>query len=381
MKKLLFLPVFVLMLCSWTGTVFAMGEQDAVGKVPAQLSEYWTEGSVAAENLNAYMQAVTDEASPDYIPVEDRIAVFDLDGTLMCETYPFCFEYMVFSDYVLNHSDKMQDEVVAVAQEIADAAGKEKPDGMSTRQASAGAVAYQGMTMSEIAEMVRDFKGSEAWGFSGMTRGEAYYKPMVELFNALLENDFTVYVVTATERNIVRELINGTLDIPPSCVIGTEYGYRASGQGEEADGDYTFQPSDRIVFDGTYEGENAKTCKVDAIVREIGQQPVLAFGNSSGDLAMEIYTTSNNPYKSAAYMVVADDEEREYGDTAGAEEKKKTYAEQGIGIISMKDDFRTIYGDDVVKTNPDDPDDPNTDRETIFQVLGSVFPGRAEAIS
>jgi len=368
MKKLLFLPVFVLMLCSWTGTVFAMGEQDAVGKVPAQLSEYWTEGSVAAENLNAYMQAVTDEASPDYIPVEDRIAVFDLDGTLMCETYPFCFEYMVFSDYVLNHSDKMQDEVVAVAQEIADAAGKEKPDGMSTRQASAGAVAYQGMTMSEIAEMVRDFKGSEAWGFSGMTRGEAYYKPMVELFNALLENDFTVYVVTATERNIVRELINGTLDIPPSCVIGTEYGYRASGQGEEADGDYTFQPSDRIVFDGTYEGENAKTCKVDAIVREIGQQPVLAFGNSSGDLAMEIYTTSNNPYKSAAYMVVADDEEREYGDTAGAEEKKKTYAEQGIGIISMKDDFRTIYGDDVVKTNPDDPDDPNTDRETIFQV-------------
>lgn len=368
MKKLLFLPVFVLMLCSWTGTVFAMGEQDAVGKVPAQLSEYWTEGSVAAENLNAYLQAVTDEASPDYIPVEDRIAVFDLDGTLMCETYPFCFEYMVFSDYVLNHSDKMQDEVVAVAQEIADAAGKEKPDGMSTRQASAGAVAYQGMTMSEIAEMVRDFKGSEAWGFSGMTRGEAYYKPMVELFNALLENDFTVYVVTATERNIVRELINGTLDIPPSCVIGTEYGYRASGQGEEADGDYTFQPSDRIVFDGTYEGENAKTCKVDAIVREIGQQPVLAFGNSSGDLAMEIYTTSNNPYKSAAYMVVADDEEREYGDTAGAEEKKKTYAEQGIGIISMKDDFRTIYGDDVVKTNPDDPDDPNTDRETIFQV-------------
>ena len=368
MKKLLFLLAFVLTSCSQTGAVFAMEEQDVTGKAPAQLSEYWTEGSGAAENLNAYLQAVTEEASPDYIPVEDRIAVFDLDGTLMCETDPFCFEYMVFSDYVLNHSDEMPEEVVAVAQEIADAAGKEKPDGMSTRQAAAGAVAYQGMTMSEIAEMVRDFKESEAWGFSGMTRGEAYYKPMVELFNALLENDFTVYVVTATERNIVRELIHGTLDIPPSHVIGTEYGYAASGQGEEADGDYTFQPADQIVFDGTYEGENAKTCKVDAIVREIGKQPVLAFGNSSGDLAMEIYTISNNPYKSAAYMVVADDEEREYGDTAGAEEKKKTYAEQGIGIISMKDDFRTIYGDNVVKTNPEDPDDPNTDRETIFQV-------------
>ncbi len=89
--------------------------------------------------------------------------------------------------------------------------------------------------------------------------------------------------------------------------------------------------------------------KVDAIVREIGQQPVLAFGNSSGDLAMEIYTISNNPRRSAAYMVLADDEVREYGDADSAEEKEKTYLELGIGIISMRDDFKTIYGDDVIK--------------------------------
>ena len=325
-------------------------EQQESGQEPALLSKYWAEGSEAAENLNAYLRDVTDASSPDYIPVEDRIAVFDLDGTLMCETYPFCFEYMVFSDFVLNHADEMPEDVVAVAQEIADAAGKEKPAGMSTRQAAAGAVAYQGMTMSEIAEMVRSFKESEAWGFDGMTRGEAFYKPMTELFDTLLENDFTVYIVTATERNIVRELIEGTLAIPPSHVIGTEYGYTATAQGEKADADYTFGPSDQIVFDGSYMGENAKTSKVDAIVREIGQQPVLAFGNSSGDVAMEIYTISNNPYKSAAYMVVADDEAREYGDAAGADEKKESYTKQGIGIISMRDDFKTIYGDGVQKT-------------------------------
>ena len=100
------------------------------------------------------------------------------------------------------------------------------------------------------------------------------------------------------------ELINGTLAIPPSHVIGTEYGYMATNQGEKADADYTFQPSDQIVFDGSYEEENAKTSKVDAIVRKIGQQPVLAFGNSSGDVAMTIYTITSNPYKSAAYMVM-----------------------------------------------------------------------------
>ena len=320
-------------------------------KSPALLSENWTEGSRAAASLNEYLAAVTDLASPDYIPVKDRIAVFDLDGTLMCETCPFCFEYMVFADYALSHADALPPEVIAVAREIEDAAGKAKPDGMSIRQAAAGAIAYKGMTMKEISEMVDAFKATPAWGFDGLTRGEAFYKPMVELFDALQANDFTVYIVTATERNIVREVIKGTLDIPPSHVIGTEYGYAATHQGEAADTDYTFQPEDLVVFDGNYYGENNKTSKVDAIVREIGQQPVLAFGNSSGDVAMEIYTISGNPHRSAAYQVVADDEVREYGNAESAVGKKADYAEKGIGVISMRDDFKTIYGENVTKGN------------------------------
>ncbi len=344
MKKISTLLLILLLLCLTSLPAAAENQ-------PALLTEYWTQDSAAAESLNAYLRAVTDEASPDYIPVPDRVAVFDLDGTLMCETCPFCFEYMVFADYALNSgSGTITGEVRAVAQEILDAAGGEKPSNMSTRQAAAAAIAYRGMTMQELAEMVRTFKESEATGFSGLKRGDAYYKPMLELFDALLENGFTVYIVTATERNIVREVIRGTLNVPPSHVIGTEYGYTAVSQGDTADTDYTFQPSDQIVFDGSYAGENAKTSKVDAIVREIGQQPVLAFGNSSGDLAMAIYTISNNPYRSAAYMVVADDVEREYGSADGADDKKASYESMGIGVISMRDDFGTIYGDGVQKT-------------------------------
>ncbi len=330
-------------------TVYAEGVRKAVAKEPALLSEYWAEGSVAASEINEYLRAVTDETSTDYIPVEDRIAVFDLDGTLMCETYPFCFEYMVFADYALKNADTLPGEIVAVAQEITDAAGGAKPADMSTRQAAAAAVAYKGMTVEELRQVVREFKSSDAWGFTGMTRGEAYYKPMVELFEKLQANDFTVYIVTATERNIVREVIAGTLHIPPSHVIGTEYGYTATNQGDAADADYTFKPSDRIVFDGNYYGENAKTSKVDAIVREIGQQPVLAFGNSSGDLAMAFYTISGNPYRSAAYIVMADDAVREFGNAESAAQKAAEYQAQGLGVISMRDDFATIYGDGVSK--------------------------------
>ena len=343
MKKLMAsLMAVVLALTGLAG--FALAEP--AGEEPFSL---WNPDAPALNALVEYLAAVTDEDSPDYIPVADRIAVFDLDGTLMCETDPFCFEYMVFSDYALNHADDMPEEVLAVAREIMDAAGGAKPSGMSARQAAAAAIAYKGMTMEELAQIVEDFKASEAWGFTGLTRGEAWYRPMVQLVEQLQANDFTVYVVTATERNIVRQVVAGVLDIPPSRVIGTEYGYTATNQGDAADADYSFQSDDQVVFDGNYYGENAKMSKVDAIVREIGQQPVLAFGNSSGDLAMEVYTITNNPYKSAAYMVLADDGAREWGDPEGAAEKKASYEAMGIGTISMRDDFLTIYGDGVAK--------------------------------
>ena len=311
----------------------------------------WNPDAPALNSLTEYLSAVTDEASPDFIPVKDRIAVFDLDGTLMCETDPFCFEYMVFADYALSRADQMPEDVLAVAREILDAAGGPKPSDMSVRQATAAAVAYKGMTMEELAAVVEKFKASEAWGFNGMTRGESWYRPMLQLVDQLQAKDFTVYVVTATERNIVRQIIAGVLDIPPSQVIGTEYGYTATNQGNAPDYDYTFQSDDRVVFDGRYYGENAKTSKVDAIVREIGRQPVLAFGNSGGDVAMAVYTISRNPYRSAAYMVVADDDVREWGDPADAAEKKASYEAKGIGTISMRNDFLEIYGDGVTK-NP-----------------------------
>ena len=310
----------------------------------------WRIDAEARTALVDYVAAVTDEWSGSYIPVEDRIAVFDLDGTLMCETYPRCFEYMVFVDYVLNNPVYTPTaDVLAVAQEIVDTKWQEKPSGISTRQAAAAAIAYAGMTPAELGEYVKGFMDSPAEGFTGMTRGEAFYRPMVELVDYLRDNDFTIYIVTATERNIVRAIVKDTLGIAPANVIGTEYGYTATGQGDTADGDYTFQATDKVVFDGTYYGENAKMSKVDAIVREIGRQPVLAFGNSSGDVAMCAYVVTDNPYPALAYIVLADDETREWGNYESAQAKIEGYSAQGIGTISMRDDFASIYGEGVEK--------------------------------
>ena len=352
--------VFALLLASCAAPTqpSAQAPQEATAEKPADAAAAptasfvsWTKDSASLKKLTDFVEAATTEGGAGYIPPEDRIAVFDLDGTLMCETYPWCFEYMVFADYALNNPNyQAPDDVKAVAQEILDSAWGDKPSGMSTRQAQAAAVAYAGLTPQELEDYVEAFKGSAAEGFSGMTRGQAWYKPMLEVVTYLQDNGFEVYVVTATERNIVRAVVHGTLNVDPAHVIGTEYGYKATGQGDEADGDYTFKQDDKVVFDGSYAGENAKTCKVDAIVREIGKQPVLAFGNSSGDVAMLVYTIASNPHPSASFMVLADDVEREYGDAEDAAEDRADWEKSGFTIFSMRDDFATIYGDGVTKT-------------------------------
>jgi len=91
--------------------------------------------------------------------------------------------------------------------------------------------------------------------------------------------------------------------------------------------------------------------KVQAIAKEIGKQPVLAFGNSSGDTSMLNYTVNNNKYKSAEFFLLCDDLERELGDTKKAEKCRKLANENGWVPVSMRDDFKTIYGKDVTRND------------------------------
>ena len=78
----------------------------------AELGEYWTEGSEAAQSLRDYVAKVTNPAdTANFIPEEDRIAVFDMDGTLVCETYYTYFDTMMFIEYCLNdHPERVSDQ-------------------------------------------------------------------------------------------------------------------------------------------------------------------------------------------------------------------------------------------------------------------------------
>ena len=122
-----------------------------------------------------------------------------------------------------------------------------------------------------------------------------------------------------------------------------------------------------VVFTGGFIQKNLNANKAIWIEREIGRRPVLAFGNSGSDTSMMNYVLDErNPYPSAAYMVVADDNVREWG-TQNWEEKSAQYEEQGYVPISMKNDFAEIYPEPISRA-----DTQYTEPETVDETIDEL---------
>ena len=312
----------------------------------------WNPEAPALKALIEYVEDVTDEASPNYIPEADRIATFDMDGTLCGELYPTYLEYYLLARRIFcDPSYQPDEEMLEFGRILRDhALDKSFPDGMDVLHGEHAARAYAGMTLTEFADFVTNQLVRDVDGFEGMTYADTFYLPMIEVVEYLQENDFKVYVCSGSDRFICRTFIEGILEIPYEQIIGMDVDIEATNE-DGADGlKYVYTSEDNIVRTDRLLIKNLKMNKVKAIVKEIGRQPVLSFGNSSGDVSMHNYTIFNNRYKSAAFMLIADDEERDYGNTEKVQPLKEKWEESGYHVISMKDDFRTIYGEDVVKT-------------------------------
>ena len=275
----------------------------------------WNPEAPALKALIEYVEAVTDESSPDYIPPADRIATFDMDGTLCAELNPTYLEYYLLAWRILKDPTYQPDaEMLEFGRMLRDhALDRSFPDHMDMLHATHAAKAYAGMTLTEFADFVTNCLVRDADGFDGMTYANTFYLPMVEVVEYLQDNDFKVYVCSGSDRFICRTYIEGVLDIPYERIIGMDVEVEATNQ-EGKDGlDYVYTADDTIVRTDRLLIKNLKMNKVAQIVKEIGRQPVLSFGNSGGDVSMHNYTIFNNRYRSAAFMLIADNEEQDYG--------------------------------------------------------------------
>lgn len=316
----------------------------------------WTDGAESKKQMIDYMTAITSEGGADYIPPERRIAVFDLDGTLFGETNPIYFDHSLLLYRVLqdeSYKDKASDFEKETAYKILEGIREDKyPEGMDMMHGQAVASAFSGMTVDEFVDYCKEFRKEAAPGYDGLLREDMFYKPMLQIIDYLESNDFKVYVVSGTDRLILRGIVEDKLDLPFSQVIGSDETIVASGQGDTDGLEYVFTDKDDLVLGGDFVIKNLKMNKVWVIAQEIGEQPVLSFGNSTGDSSMAEYVTSDNEYRSLAFMLCCDDTEREYGNEKKAEKMQGLCSEFGWVPVSMKNDWKTIYGDGV-KKNPD----------------------------
>ncbi len=308
--------------------------------------EYWTEDSPAMKSVIAYVSEITDEKSDKYVPEAERIAVFDSDGTLYGELFPTYVDQCLMI-HRLVHDDTYEGipEDVDYCRELEKALlnGTEKPKAPRS-SGNIIAEAFKDFTVEEYREYVRKFMSEPVAGFEGMTYADGYYKPMISLVKYLSENGFKVYINSGAEVNMLRELSKDALGkyIPSYQVIGTRYGFTATAQGDTKARDYTPTADDKITFDGTVKFKDLKLNKVISIINDLGISPLLAFGNSSGDLAMAQYVMQHG---GKAYMLLCDDTERDHGDIEVAAAFKEDCDKLGIETVSMKNEFATIYGD------------------------------------
>ncbi len=319
----------------------------------------WTEHAPAVADLIAYVKSVTEKGSENYIPPEERLAVTDMDGTLFCETDPTYFDFMLLVYRVLedpDYKDRASEHERQVVEEIRTLVetGVLAPN-LEVEVGKCIASAFSGMTVSDFIEYVRARGEAPSSCYDGMTAGEAFFRPMLQVMDYLQDNGFSVFICSGTDRMVIRSIVGGEMDIAPRQIIGTDETIVARDQGETKDSEYLYAADDELVLGGELLNKNLQMSKVSLIAQEIGQQPVLCFGNSMGDTSMANYVTAGNPHSTRVFMLLCDDTVRESGNPEKAEKMLAHCRENGWIPISMRDDWTTVFGPGVTKKAVHDP--------------------------
>ena len=337
--------------------------------------EFWNSDAPSLNNLKNYMKDICDPNSKNFIPFSDRIAVFDMDGTILGEKNPTYLEYIFYKYFVENNKNldnytQHLDIIRRIDLFIANN-GSDYGD-LEIDQFIWQAKGFKNWTIKQSEDFLDKFLDKDIENFNNLKFKNLFYKPMIEIFNFLDLNSFQIFIVSGSERILLKYLVskylNTTQPFKIDHCIGTDVELIATGELQNyqedvlADDHYVYQHNDSILKSGNGISKNLYMGKVRRIIREIGKQPVLGFGNSNGDVAMLNYVTTGNKYKSKGFMVVADDVKREYGvdtiidgvvNTTNSDELKRKWesSDYGYQVISMRDDWKTIYGDNVTIKN------------------------------
>ena len=285
----------------------------------------------------AFVERVTKEGSPDFVPPPERIATFDNDGTLWAEQ-PIYFQVQFALDRVKalapqhpEWKDKEPFNHLIAGDMKAFTAGGEKS------LLAVMAAAHTGMTTEEFEKIVKDWLATAKHPKTGRRYAEMVYQPMLEILAYLRANGFKTFIVSGGGVEFMRAFAERTYGIPPEQVIGSQGKLKL----ELRDGRPVLVKLPEVQFVDDKEG------KAVGIQTFIGRRPIAAFGNSDGDFQMLEWTTAGKGAR-FALIVHHTDAEREWSYDRDSHVGKLTRGldeapRRGWTVVSMKDDWKTVF--------------------------------------
>ena len=284
-----------------------------------------------------FVEAVTKQGSPDFVPVPERIATFDNDGTLWAEQPIYTQVFFIvdrIKDLASQHPEWQTQEPFASVL-------KGDPRGV-TAGGEAGVAAlltatHSGMTTDEYSRTVSEWIATAKHPKTAQPFTSMVYQPMLELLDYLRANGFKTFIVSGGGIEFMRPWAEKVYGIPPEQVIGTSGDLKL----DMKDGKLVLLKLPSVAHNDDKEG------KPIGIQRHIGRRPIAAFGNSDGDLQM-LQWTCYSPGLRLCLYVHHTDAGREWaydrGSHIGALDKGLDEAKlRGWIVVDMKDDWKRVF--------------------------------------
>jgi hypothetical protein len=296
----------------------------------------WNDGAAKAAILD-FVDRVTRPDSRDFVPPAERIATFDNDGTLWCEQ-PLQVQFFFAHDRLralVNKDPRIGERQPFKAflnhdMEMIQKLGKK---GFF----EVGATVHAGLTEDQFTTLARAWLATSRHPKFGCPFTQCTYRPQVELLEFLREHGFKTFIVSGGGIDLIRAFAEEAYGIPPEQVVGSSVKTRFElrhGRGE-------------LIKLAEIDSFDDREVKPHNIGLHIGRRPILAFGNSDGDLAMLRYCrTGQGPRLSLllhhddAEREIAYDREFKLSPLAEALDRAEEY---GFTVVSMKHDWATVF--------------------------------------
>jgi phosphoglycolate phosphatase-like HAD superfamily hydrolase len=311
--------------------LFLSGQLFAADPLPS-----WND-TAPKQSIVAFVEKVSKEGTPDFVPPAERIAVFDNDGTLWAEQ-PMYFQLFFAIERIKalapQHPEWKEKEPFA---SLLRGDVKAALAGGEHALVQIVMATHAGLTTEEFEKIVSDWAANSKHPKTGKPFTQMVYQPMLELLTYLRANNFKTFIVSGGGIEFMRPWTEKMYGIPPEQVIGSSGGLKY----ELRDGKPVLIKLPEIAHNDDKDGKPV------GIQRHIGRRPIFAAGNSDGDFQMVEWTTAGEGLR-FGLLIHHDDAAREWAYDRDSHIGKLAKGldeapQRGWSIISMKNDWKNIY--------------------------------------